>query len=180
MSNFTFHLGIFQMPQICDTGPMALLPLQRKVCWGFFHPEKSWWLRLGMNPQTWVLEGSTLPLDHRSRFTCGLCDSLDTFFRMNNWSTFLSNVTLPLVGPSVHMPYKWNSIFDVKRTDVFCRTLPVPKKNVMSTTLCVAWLETLIRDMSPFLLVQGNRIFVLSLFINKWPVYGACYWTWIL
>jgi hypothetical protein len=25
------------MPQICFMGQMALLPLQRKVCWGFFH-----------------------------------------------------------------------------------------------------------------------------------------------
>ena len=25
-------LGIFYMPQICDMGPMAFLPLQMKVC----------------------------------------------------------------------------------------------------------------------------------------------------
>ena len=61
------HLGIFYMPQIYNMGLTALLPLQRKVCWGFFCPEKSWWLRPGLNPQTWVLKGSTLPLDHRSR-----------------------------------------------------------------------------------------------------------------
>jgi hypothetical protein len=30
------HLGIFYMPQIYDMGPPALLPLWRKVCWGFF------------------------------------------------------------------------------------------------------------------------------------------------
>jgi hypothetical protein len=29
------------MPQICDMGPTALLPLQRKACWEFFRPEKS-------------------------------------------------------------------------------------------------------------------------------------------
>jgi hypothetical protein len=34
----------------------------------FFHPEKSWRLRPGLNPRTWVLEGSTLPLDHQNRF----------------------------------------------------------------------------------------------------------------
>jgi hypothetical protein len=39
------HLGIFHMPQIYDMGPTALLPLQRKACWGFFCPEKSWRLR---------------------------------------------------------------------------------------------------------------------------------------
>ena len=49
------------MPQICDMGPTALLPLRRKACWGFFRR-----LRPGVNPRTWVLKGSTLPLDHRS------------------------------------------------------------------------------------------------------------------
>jgi len=56
------------MPQICDMGPMALLPLRRKARWGFFRPEKSWRPRLGLNQWTWVLKGSTLLLDHRSRF----------------------------------------------------------------------------------------------------------------
>jgi hypothetical protein len=32
------HLGIFDMPQIYDMGPTALLPLRRKACWGFFSP----------------------------------------------------------------------------------------------------------------------------------------------
>ena len=27
------------MPQIYDIGPTALLPLRRKVCWGFFRPK---------------------------------------------------------------------------------------------------------------------------------------------
>ena len=31
------HLGIFYMLQIYNMGPMALLPLWRKACWGFFH-----------------------------------------------------------------------------------------------------------------------------------------------
>ena len=63
-----YVLGIFYMPQICDTGLTALLPLRRKACWGFFRPEKSWQLQPGLNPQTWVLKGSTLPLDHWSRW----------------------------------------------------------------------------------------------------------------
>ena len=54
------------MPKVCDMGPTALLPFWRKACWGFFRPEKSWWLRPGLNPWTWVLKGSTLPLDHGS------------------------------------------------------------------------------------------------------------------
>jgi hypothetical protein len=67
MTNSTFHLGIFYMLQIYDLGPTALLPLQRKVRWEFFRPEKSWRLQPGLNPRTWVLKGSMLPLDHRSR-----------------------------------------------------------------------------------------------------------------
>jgi hypothetical protein len=35
MPTSTLHLGIFYMPQIYDMGPKALLPLRRKVRWGF-------------------------------------------------------------------------------------------------------------------------------------------------
>jgi hypothetical protein len=38
---FVRHLGIFNMPQICDMGQTALLPFRRKACSGFFSPEKS-------------------------------------------------------------------------------------------------------------------------------------------
>jgi hypothetical protein len=40
-------LGIFYMSQIYDMGPMALLPLRRKACWGFFLPLKIRRLQLG-------------------------------------------------------------------------------------------------------------------------------------
>jgi hypothetical protein len=70
------HLGIFYMPQIYNIGQTALLPLWRKACWGFFCPEKSWQLRPGLNPRTWVLKGSTLPLDHRSCYTTHNCSTL--------------------------------------------------------------------------------------------------------
>jgi hypothetical protein len=41
--NGDFHVtvGFFYMPQICDMGPTALLPLRRTGCSGFFRPEKS-------------------------------------------------------------------------------------------------------------------------------------------
>ena len=54
------------MPQICDMGQTALLPLRRKACWGFFSPLKIRRLRPGLNRRTWVPKASTLPLDHRS------------------------------------------------------------------------------------------------------------------
>ena len=54
------------MPQIYDMGPMASLPLRRKVCWGSF-AQKIRQLRPGWKPRTWVLKASTLPLQHWSR-----------------------------------------------------------------------------------------------------------------
>ena len=68
MSTPTLHLGIFYMPQICDMGPTALLPLRRNARWWLFLPLKIRRLRPGLNPRTWVPKASTLPLDHRSRF----------------------------------------------------------------------------------------------------------------
>jgi len=52
-------------------GQTALRPLRKKACWGFF---RSKFRRLppGANPWTWVPKASTLPLDHRSRFTAVL------------------------------------------------------------------------------------------------------------
>ena len=46
------------MPQTYNMGPMALLPLRRKACWGFF-ALKIRRLRPGLNPRTWVLKAST-------------------------------------------------------------------------------------------------------------------------
>ena len=39
----------------------------------FFCPEKSWRIRPSLNPRIWVLKGSTLPLDHRSRWSWITC-----------------------------------------------------------------------------------------------------------
>jgi hypothetical protein len=58
--DFHVHLGIFYMPQICDMGPTALLPFQRKACLRIFPLLKIRWLRPGLNPRTWVPEASTL------------------------------------------------------------------------------------------------------------------------
>nr|CAD7400091.1 unnamed protein product [Timema poppensis] len=43
-------------------------------------------------------------------------------------------------------------------------TLPMPRKNVVSASLYMAWLETLTRDMPPFLLVRGNQTSVLTFY----------------
>jgi hypothetical protein len=36
--DFHANVGIFNVPQICDMGPMALLSLRRKARWGFDRP----------------------------------------------------------------------------------------------------------------------------------------------
>jgi hypothetical protein len=54
--DFHVHLGIFYMPQICDMGPMALLPFRRKACLRIFLLLKIRRLRLGLNPRTWLPE----------------------------------------------------------------------------------------------------------------------------
>jgi hypothetical protein len=55
------HLGIFYMPQIYEMGP-------KEGVLRIFSPLKVRRLRPGLNPRTWVLKTSMLPLDHRSRW----------------------------------------------------------------------------------------------------------------
>ncbi|KAG8318058.1 Solute carrier 12 [Homalodisca vitripennis] len=43
-------------------------------------------------------------------------------------------------------------------------TLPIPTKEVLTATLYMAWLETLSKDMPPFLLVRGNQQSVLTFY----------------
>lgn len=43
-------------------------------------------------------------------------------------------------------------------------TLPMPRKNMISAPLYMAWLELLTRDMPPFLLVRGNQTSVLTFY----------------
>lgn len=49
-------------------------------------------------------------------------------------------------------------------SNLIVMTLPMPRKNVVSATLYMAWLETLTRDMPPFLLVRGNQTSVLTFY----------------
>jgi hypothetical protein len=39
IANFHVIAGFFNMPQSCDMGQKALLPLRRKACWGFCRPK---------------------------------------------------------------------------------------------------------------------------------------------
>ena len=48
--------------------------------------------------------------------------------------------------------------------DVARRTLPMPRMGTVSAPLYMAWLETLTKDMPPFLLVRGNQTSVLTFY----------------
>jgi hypothetical protein len=50
-----------------DMEPMALLPLRRKVCWGFLSPLKSIALDLVWTCEPWVQLQASHPLHHRGR-----------------------------------------------------------------------------------------------------------------
>ena len=74
MSTSTLHLGIFTSPP--KEGVLRI-----------FSPLKIRRLRPGLNPRTWVLKASTLPLDHRSRL-----------------QEYVKEDTVEVKGPCVDMP----------------------------------------------------------------------------
>lgn len=48
--------------------------------------------------------------------------------------------------------------------DMVVVTLPIPRKNIVSAPLYLAWLELLTKDMPPILLVRGNQTSVLTFY----------------
>ncbi|XP_068149884.1 bumetanide-sensitive sodium-(potassium)-chloride cotransporter isoform X2 [Drosophila tropicalis] len=50
------------------------------------------------------------------------------------------------------------------KSDMVVMTLPMPRKNIVSAPLYMAWLESLSRDMPPFLFVRGNQTSVLTFY----------------
>nr|XP_042902240.1 solute carrier family 12 member 1-like [Parasteatoda tepidariorum] len=51
-----------------------------------------------------------------------------------------------------------------KNSDLIIMTAPLPRKEVISAPLYMAWLDTLTRDLPPFLLVRGNQTSVLTFY----------------
>ncbi|XP_068225470.1 bumetanide-sensitive sodium-(potassium)-chloride cotransporter-like isoform X2 [Palaemon carinicauda] len=51
-----------------------------------------------------------------------------------------------------------------KDSSLVVMTLPMPRKNSVSAPLYMAWIETLTRDMPPFLLIRGNQTSVLTFY----------------
>jgi hypothetical protein len=69
-TTYTLHVRIFYVPQICDMGPTALLPIRRKArAEDFFPPAVKNSDEFGRvrTRELWVLKASTLRLEHRSR-----------------------------------------------------------------------------------------------------------------
>lgn len=49
-------------------------------------------------------------------------------------------------------------------SNLIVMTLPMPKKNIVSAPLYMAWLESLSSGMPPFLFVRGNQSSVLTFY----------------
>lgn len=49
-------------------------------------------------------------------------------------------------------------------SDLIVMTLPMPRKNIVSAPLYMAWLESLSRGFPPFLFVRGNQTSVLTFY----------------
>lgn len=50
------------------------------------------------------------------------------------------------------------------KSDLVVMTLPMPRKNIVSAPLYMAWLECLSRGLPPFLFVRGNQSSVLTFY----------------
>ena len=71
------HPGFFYMPQICDMGPIILLPFRRKACWGFLSPFKNPTASAGFERANLGIRGqhatseTPKPLRHKNnKYTC--------------------------------------------------------------------------------------------------------------
>ncbi|XP_042219098.1 bumetanide-sensitive sodium-(potassium)-chloride cotransporter-like isoform X2 [Homarus americanus] len=51
-----------------------------------------------------------------------------------------------------------------RNSSLVVMTLPMPRKSSVSAPLYMAWLETLTRDMPPFILIRGNQTSVLTFY----------------
>jgi hypothetical protein len=70
-----FHVGFrwsFTCRKRTTWDPRLYFPSEGRRAEDSFRPEKIRRLRSGLNPRTWILKASTLPLDHRSR-SAGTC-----------------------------------------------------------------------------------------------------------
>lgn len=57
-----------------------------------------------------------------------------------------------------------NLLKNSMHSDLIVMTLPMPRKNIVSAPLYMAWLESLSRGLPPFLFVRGNQTSVLTFY----------------
>jgi len=80
MSNSMLYLGIIYMPQICNMGLMALLPLRRKACWGFSSPWKILAASAGFEPvNLGTYKQHATPRPPKPLSPCLTCSSIISF-----------------------------------------------------------------------------------------------------
>ncbi|CAH0552698.1 unnamed protein product [Brassicogethes aeneus] len=63
-----------------------------------------------------------------------------------------------------HMRLRELLIEHSNEANLVVMTLPMPRKNIVSASLYLAWLELLTKDMPPILLVRGNQTSVLTFY----------------
>jgi len=85
--------GSFNMPQICDMGQTALLPLRRRACWGFFSARKIRRLRPALNRRCWVPEASTLTTRPPKHLFCSSIHKTLAEVKLNGHLYLVVNVT---------------------------------------------------------------------------------------
>jgi hypothetical protein len=84
----TVIVGFFYMPQSCDMGPTALLPLLRKACWGFFRPKNQ---TAGFEPANLGIRGQHANQKTNEAAMNMFLSLINSELRMSH----LSNLTLP-------------------------------------------------------------------------------------
>ena len=120
------------MPQICDMGPIILLPFLRI----FYRPLKIRRLRPGLNPRTWVSEASTLPLHHRSRLSKNIkiriyittilpvagCETWSLTLREERRLRLFENTVLRKIfgAERNEVTWEWRTLLNEELYDLYC------------------------------------------------------------
>ncbi|XP_018578158.1 bumetanide-sensitive sodium-(potassium)-chloride cotransporter [Anoplophora glabripennis] len=96
-------------------------------------------------------------------------DSLIADFRTEekeNDSVYISDAELMAIKDKTnrHMRLRELLLEHSSEANMVVITLPIPRKNIVSAPLYLAWLELLTRDMPPILLVRGNQTSVLTFY----------------
>ncbi|CAH1173712.1 unnamed protein product [Phaedon cochleariae] len=84
----------------------------------------------------------------------------------NNESEVISDAELLAVKDKTkrHIRLRELLLEHSNAADMLVVTLPIPRKNIISAPLYLAWLELLTKDMPPILLVRGNQTSVLTFY----------------